>query len=253
MLGDLARHLGTDQPFYGLQARDLIRGQQPHIDLKSMAADYVEAMRTVQPQGPYRIGGWSLGGVAAFEIAQQLRQQGQTVSRVVLIDSVAPQLMNQRLSATREAAESDTDHLTEHEVLASLDELCRTGAPDQIKDAVEEVRRAGFLPPEVALEDFHHWLQGCQARVQVVRAYEPEPFAGSLVLIKTSESEQKNELAGGLDEEDLDPDFGWRELTTGDLEVHVISGSHYTVVLDPHVSNLARVIQRCLTDALGFD
>jgi len=154
--------------------------------------------------------------------------------------------MNQRLSATREATGSDADHLTEHEVLASLDELCRTGTPDQIKDAVEEVRRAGFLPPEVALEDFHHWLQSCQARVRVVRAYEPELFAGNLVLIKTSESEQKNELAGDSVEQDLDPDFGWQELTTGDLEVHVISGSHYTVVLEPQVSNLAGVIQRCL-------
>lgn len=241
---DLARHLGTDQPFYGLQARDLIRGQQPHADLKSMAADYVEALRSVQPRGPYRIGGWSLGGVTAFEMAWQLAQQGETVSRVVLIDSVAPRLMNQRLSAAGEAPGSGTDHLTEHEVLADLDELCRTGTPDQIKDAVEEVRRAGFLPPEVALEDFHSWLLGCQARVQVVRSYQPEPFAGRLVLIKTSESEHKNEVTGA-GEQDLDPDFGWKELAE-DLEVHVIPGSHYTVVLEPQVSNLATLLQRCL-------
>lgn len=244
---DLARYLGPEQPFYGLQARDLIRGQQPHADLKSMAADYVEALRSVQPQGPYRIGGWSLGGVTAFEMAQQLEQQGQTVSRLVLIDSVAPRLMNQRLSAADEAPGSDTgaDQLTEHEVLTDLDELCRTGTPDQIKDAVEEVRRAGFLPPEVALEDFHHWLLGCQARVQVVRNYQPGPFAGRVVLIKTSESEHKDELAADAGEPDFDPDFGWKELAE-DLEVHVIPGSHYAIVLEPQVANLATLLQRCL-------
>jgi len=245
---DLARHLGAEQPFYGLQARDLIRGQEPHADLESMAADYVAALRSVQPRGPYRVGGWSLGGVTAFEMAQQLQQQGEAVSRVVLIDSVAPRWMNERLSSEIEAraAANGADHMTEHEVLAELDELCRTGTADQIKAAFEEVRQAGFLPPEVAVEDFHRWLLGCQARVQVVRAYEPEPFAGRLVLIKTSESEHKNELAAGAAEPELDSDFGWQELAAEELEMHVIPGSHYTVVLEPHVSKLATLLQRCL-------
>jgi thioesterase domain-containing protein len=94
----LARHLGSEQPFYGLQARDLIRGQEPHADIETMAADYLEALRSVQPAGPYRLGGWSLGGVTAFEMAQQLRRQGQSVALLTLIDSVVPSLLDQSLA-----------------------------------------------------------------------------------------------------------------------------------------------------------
>jgi thioesterase domain-containing protein len=241
---ELARCLGSDQPFYGLQARDLIRGQQPHSDLTGMAADYVEAIRAVQPEGPYRLGGWSLGAVTAFEMAQQLVRQGHEVSRLVLIDSFAPQLMNEAL--LQQPAKSETE-LTEQEALDALNELCRTGTRDQIKAAFEDVRQSGFLPPEIALQDFPDWLQSCQARVQLVRNYQATPFPGRIVLIKTSEAEYKNKLASAERQRDPDPNFGWSELAAGGLDVSVVAGSHYTVVLEPYVSDLARVLARYLT------
>ena len=240
---ELARYLGPDQPFYGLQARDLIRGQEPHSDLTTMSADYIEAIRSVQPEGPYRLGGWSLGGVTAFEIAQQLQKQGNNVLRLVLIDSMAPKLMNEAL--LQQPAKSDTE-LTEQEALDALNQLCRTGTRDQIQDAFEDVRRSGFLPSEIALEDFPHWLQSCQARVQLVRNYQATPFPGRIVLIKTSEAEYKNKLAIAGRQRDPDPNFGWSELAAGGLDVAVVAGSHYTVVLEPYVSDLARVLARYL-------
>ncbi|HKG13541.1 MAG TPA: amino acid adenylation domain-containing protein, partial [Pyrinomonadaceae bacterium] len=108
----LARRLGREQPFYGLQARDLFEGQEPHTDVEAMAADYVEGLRSVQPTGPYRLGGWSLGGVVAFEMAQQLQRRGESVSLLALIDSVAPRVME--LSRGQD-------------VVTVLDELCRAG------------------------------------------------------------------------------------------------------------------------------
>jgi thioesterase domain-containing protein len=208
-----------------------------------MALDYIEALRSVQPNGPYALAGWSLGGVAAFEMAQQLQRQRHDVSRLILLDSLAPGLMNQRLAHAGEAsAKPDDDHLSEQDALARLAELCRTGTDEQISAAFAEVREAGFLPPEVALEDFQRWLQGCQTRVQQVLRYRPTPFNGRIILIKTFESEQKSELSN-----DLDPGFGWQELATEGLEIHTIKGSHYTVVLEPYVAELAAVIKRCLT------
>ncbi len=84
---ELARCLGTDQPFFGLQSVGMQGDAEPLTDLSTMAAAYIEAMRTRQPKGPYRIGGYSMGGVIAYEMARQLRQTGEHVDRLVLFDS----------------------------------------------------------------------------------------------------------------------------------------------------------------------
>ena len=84
---DLARHLGSDQPFYGLQSRGLDGTQSPHTRIPEMAAHYVKEIREFQPRAPYLIGGRSLGGIIAFEMACQLRSQGQEVGLLALLDS----------------------------------------------------------------------------------------------------------------------------------------------------------------------
>jgi len=84
---DLARRLGINQPFYGLQSQGLDGKQTLHTSLKEMAAHYIREMREVQPCGPYFIGGRSLGGIIAFETACQLRAQGQEVGLLALLDS----------------------------------------------------------------------------------------------------------------------------------------------------------------------
>nr|WP_330165855.1 SDR family NAD(P)-dependent oxidoreductase [Seohaeicola saemankumensis] len=89
-LRHLAHLLGTDRPFYGLQARGLYGDQEPHRDLKQAAADYIAEMRQVQPQGPYMLGGFSGGGITALEIAQQLTAAGEDVSALVMLDTPLP-------------------------------------------------------------------------------------------------------------------------------------------------------------------
>ena len=84
---NLARYLGQDQPFYALLARGLDGTEEPFTDIKSMAAHYIEEIQTVQPAGPYALGGLCLGGVVAFEMAQQLRAKGEAVAMVALLDS----------------------------------------------------------------------------------------------------------------------------------------------------------------------
>ncbi|NPC78897.1 non-ribosomal peptide synthase/polyketide synthase [Pyxidicoccus fallax] len=82
----LARHLGPRQPFYGLEAQGLDGTEPPLESILEMAYFYVEAIRTVQPHGPYRLGGWSLGAVIAFEMARALRQRGEEVEVLALIE-----------------------------------------------------------------------------------------------------------------------------------------------------------------------
>ena len=85
--GALAQHLGQDRPFYGLQAYGL-DGQHPcHTRVEDMAAHYISEIRSLQPQGPYFIGGYSFGGAVAFEMARQLRERGEDVAFLALLDT----------------------------------------------------------------------------------------------------------------------------------------------------------------------
>jgi len=91
---DLARALGPDQPFYGLQAKGLDGKQEPHTTIKQMATHYIAEMREVQPEGPYLIGGRSSGGTIAFEMACQLSAAGQDVALLALLDTYPPVTSN---------------------------------------------------------------------------------------------------------------------------------------------------------------
>lgn len=85
---DLSKHLGTDQPFYGLQAQGL-DGEQPYLDtIEAMASLYVKEIRQAQPHGPYHLGGYCMGGTVAYEMAQQLRAQGEDVALLALFDTM---------------------------------------------------------------------------------------------------------------------------------------------------------------------
>src|SRR6218665_1608222 len=79
----LAQALGPDQPFYGIQAHAAVE-DSAFQTIEELASAYLEDMLEIQPQGPYLLGGWSMGGGVAFEIARQLRQRGERVSELFL-------------------------------------------------------------------------------------------------------------------------------------------------------------------------
>jgi thioesterase domain-containing protein/acyl carrier protein len=85
---DLAQLLAPDQPVYGMQAVGLDGRSARHTTMESMAAYYVQEIRSFQPEGPYYLGGYSLGGLIAFEMAQQFHRLGQRVGLLVLLDTM---------------------------------------------------------------------------------------------------------------------------------------------------------------------
>ena len=87
---DLFRRLDPEQPVYGLEAGDRRNARASYAEIADMAARYLVAIRERQPRGPYRLGGWSLGGQVAFEIARRIVAQGGAVAVLALIDPAAP-------------------------------------------------------------------------------------------------------------------------------------------------------------------
>jgi thioesterase domain-containing protein len=93
---DLARHLGVDQPLFALQAPGLEPGQEPLTRIKDIAAVFVRDVTSMQPQGPYLLGGFCVGGSIAYELAQQLTALGHEVSLLVMFGSPCPTLFEPR-------------------------------------------------------------------------------------------------------------------------------------------------------------
>ena len=241
-LRHLAHLLGTERPFYGLQARGLLGDEAPHDSIPEAAAAMIAEMRQVQPHGPYLLGGFSGGGITAYEIAQQLEAAGEKVSLVVLLDTPLPQ---RRPLSPRDR------------LLIQLQELARHGPGYLGKWAVRRVKwelarrrgRAGS-PAETgadpaAAANFHNAAIEA-AFLKAVAQYRLAPWAGNLVLFRPPQI-GKWKVSGGrwVDHQRayLFPDNdwgGWAE----NLRVHEVPGDHDSMVLEPNVRVLAAAMRR---------
>ncbi len=234
----LARHLGFEQPFYSLQSPGLNGEREPHTCIEDMAAHYIEALQTIQPQGPYHLGGWSNGGVVAFEMAQQLHACGHEVALLALIDSYAPTAID----ITEEIDEailitsiaSDLGGLFGKELVISVDELQNLETEEQLNHILEQAKMVNILPPEVGQKQMRHLLQVYKANIQAMSHYTPQPYSGPVTLFYASE--QVTEVT----EEQI---IGWGKVAVGSIETHNIPGNHYTILRKPHVHILAEQLK----------
>ncbi|HEX5890018.1 MAG TPA: alpha/beta fold hydrolase, partial [Pyrinomonadaceae bacterium] len=226
----LARALGTERPFYALEG---VQRDSEGRAVEAMAASYVEVIRTVQPGGPYLLGGWSTGGVVAFEMARQLHASGADVGRVVLLDSVAPGDDDCNL-------DDDVSVLAGFAVnlgvpldltAAAYEEVLQSGTEAQLEWMLDQARQAGALPPDVDADDLRRRFKLHLADVDAVKNYRPAPAAIPLVLLRA------------IDEpEDLATIERWRRLSANKLEIHHVPGDHLTMMRAPHVATLAKVL-----------
>ncbi|MEG4574228.1 amino acid adenylation domain-containing protein [Microcoleus sp. N3A4] len=233
---ELARHLGKEQPFYGLQSAGLNGEQEPKTSIEDMAAHYIEALQAIQPSGPYYLGGWSLGGIVAFEMAQQLRDRGEEVALLALIDSYAPAVINwyedmDEASLLVHLAR-DMGGLFGKELPISADELQQFPPEEQLNYILERSKNLNILPPEVSLEQMRHLMRVFQANREAMLSYIPQPYPGKMALLSASSKPLQVKL---------DPTQGWGELAThGLLDIQPIPGDHYAILRAPHVQLLAQ-------------
>ncbi|HYO16637.1 MAG TPA: non-ribosomal peptide synthase/polyketide synthase [Thermoanaerobaculia bacterium] len=233
---DLAGRLGADQPFYGLQARGLSNGDAPHCGVSEMAAEYLAAIRTVQPHGPYLLGGWSFGALVALEMARQLEEKGERVGLLALIDA-AP--------AERDAAElPELDEVAALQLLAG-DLAGLAGRPLEIAETelaslapeerpgrlLERATALGLLPPDLSVEQVRHLTRLYQANARAMVSYALPACDSRITLLLGTESPSRERVGE------------WRRIAAGDLEVLEIPGDHYTLLREPRVGDLAAALR----------
>jgi amino acid adenylation domain-containing protein len=224
------------RPFYGLQARGLDGQEAPNTSIEEMAADYLSSVRHAQPAGPYLLGGYSAGGLVAFEMARLLQEAGEKVELIVLFDTfLHPDSLPPDLQAGRPAMSKPVTGLTRRLwQMRHLDRDMRLGilARDVARvwstvklKAYTECRR--LAKPPFQLDTVSGFLLA-------LRNYRPKPLAADVILFLADENAPP--ASANLP-------AVWRRLVTGNLEVVHLKIDHDRLLDEPSAASVASMIE----------
>jgi amino acid adenylation domain-containing protein/non-ribosomal peptide synthase protein (TIGR01720 family) len=233
---DLVRHLDTEQPIYGFQSKGWYPGEQPADRVEEMAAQYLEVIRSIQPQGPYLLAGWSSGAIIAFEIAQQFHALGDKVALLASIDQPPPDpFAPEQTDATLLEAMFGGNY---PELAKRLEEV----APDErLVFALEHAKVVGLVPEHTELAQARRFFHIFRVTHAAVRKYEPRLYPGGLTLFR-AEQQPDTDWAQS-------PTFGWSKFVRGPVEVHYVPGHHDNIIVEPYVKELGSKLRQCLAKA----
>ena len=243
-LRHLANLVGSDRPFYGLQAQGLYGNEPPHETFEEMAEAYIAEMRTVQPEGPYYVGGFSGGGLTAFEIAQQLLAQGEEIGLLLLLDSRLPQ--------TPRLTKVDRAKVQLHRLKSRGPGYALEWARNRMRWQIEQLQERFDMGEDVepAEDQFNNTAIEAAFRGALPR-YQMKKFPGNLVLFRP-----KQDRAYVLGEDrvlDSAKEWVWEDNGFGQwsdsIEIHEMPGDHDSMVLEPNVRVMASQLSRCLGEA----
>lgn len=226
----LVQYLDPGQPLYGLQAKGIDGLTEPLSDIPTMARLYVAEIQRVQPEGPYLLGGGSMGGALALEAARQLQALGQHIGLLLLIDTLGPNYPPRRRVI-------EVGQLR-HRPLAGVHELA-VRSMFKLRYLIQRswrlFRCRQYLRRGIPLpHGLRFWyLENCHFRA--LRSYHCRSYDGRLTLIR-----------GDLEPEGWfsDPQRGWAGVASEGLEVIAVPGDHSNLIEQPQLGRaVAQLLQ----------
>jgi amino acid adenylation domain-containing protein len=250
---DLVRELDPRWTVYGIQAAGLAQEQDFDETMQAMVERYIRAVRQIQPSGPYRLGGYCTGGVISYAMACELVKQGDAVAFVGLIEADAqkapletpPLLSPRRLSVIWRSLPfwfseyralgwggiRQRLHNVFRNLSRSLTRLRRGSVELQAKDII--------LDDPAPLPDLYNRI--LLSQWQLMERYQPEPYAGDVVVYHAAYPTISQALTGPLDLK-----HGWQHLVKGSVKVRVVESAHRNIHLPPYSASLAGYMQEDL-------
>jgi thioesterase domain-containing protein len=247
--GNLARHLGDDQPLYAFKSRGL-DGLEEFATIEEMAASYVADLRAFQPTGPYRLGGYCFGGNVAYEMARQLRAAGERVAVLVLMNCTPTSGSYPRVRVTPawlfkffrnlgvllgamarwDAKQRNAFIVWKWHAWKKKLRLARQrwGRGVESLEADEIVDLSTFPDEQRRL-----WA----AHIRGLQQHRTRPYDGRVMIFRSRMHQFICSFAA---------DYGWSEFARGGVTVTVVPGAHETILEEPNVRAVAEEIRSCL-------
>jgi non-ribosomal peptide synthetase component F/thioesterase domain-containing protein/acyl carrier protein len=230
----LAEHLGPEQPVYGIQSQGLDGRGTTRRTFEEMASHYVTEIRTVQPEGPYYLGGYCLGGTLALEMARQLEAAGQKTALVSMFETynlgaiVKP---HSRWLVLYRSFQKVKFHAQNFLAVGSKDQWAFLREKVRVATVRMKHRIAGRIQTGSAIQ-----LSVRTANDRAQFGYVPQPYSGPVALFRP-----KTYFVG-----EEDPKFGWGPLLSGGLTVHILPLYPKAMMVEPFVRTLASSLQETL-------
>ena len=233
-LRPLALRLGSTRPVYGFEPAGIDSLRPPLNRIEAMAEHYVREMRNAQPRGPYYIGGRCLGGVVAFEMAQQLHDAGERIGLVAVLDSMLPPGYTRRgLNSQAHSHRKPIMRRLTYRALKVAARIYRGVLGKQASSGkATGVKTPPRIPSQHASPDAHHTIR--RAHAEARRRYIPRHYPGRITYFRSSNEGMRDAW-----------NKGWRRLCA-EIDFVDIPGQHKTILHDEHIATLAAVLQERL-------
>ncbi|MEO8734268.1 MAG: thioesterase domain-containing protein, partial [Flavobacteriales bacterium] len=196
----LPKYLGTDQPFYAYFHQGEDGSPMRYTTVESIATHFIQEMKAVRPKGPYLLGGYSFGGIVAYEMARQLIAAGEEVPLLAMFDTYAPRMYQDLMREEQKL----------HEPLKRMI-MRRLVKMEQMRGRITSPK----------LRHFHI----IDTYDKAIRNYRPKVYKGPVIMYKALKSPGSN-------------DMGWGDLTP-DLQIRMLPGDHHSLIKEPDVELLA--------------
>ncbi len=244
----LANNLDPDMPVYGLQARGLDGKEEPLKTIEEIARHYISEIMTVDPEGPYAVAGFSLGGRIAWEMAQQLTAMGRKVSFLGLFDTPANEIF--KINSLSGKNSSHIKYALEYiawniryffrdkeETKRSILLRRLNGLRKKLTGMDIRVDKKTLISNGSSHELPRYMREVHKANRKADNNYELKPYSGKVFLFKAKHQTFFTP----------DPDhYGWDMLALGGVQIHEIPGEHSTIFAPPNDRYFAKVLEECL-------
>jgi thioesterase domain-containing protein len=234
---DLARELGPNRPFYGLQIPERSRQQEVFQTIEETASQYIAEIQKVQMNGPYLLGGWSMGGVIAFEMAQQLLRQHQKVGVLALFDSYVPTVQHYEASVLVQQFGEDLEGVFSKKPVIDYRQMQDLSPEEQLVKVYRYAKLADILPPDLELRSLLAMFSIYKKNVEALRRYQPQAYMNLLTLFSASSLERDRQA---------ERISAWQALAQQEVEVHTLPGDHYSILKKPNLKHLVEQLNYCL-------